>query len=152
VLEDFLEKFSGCLLLVSHDRYFMDHLVNQLLVFEGDGKIRLFNGNYTDYRDWLDEEEEMKARPAPKAVIEEKSKTVTASTEKRKASFKEKQEYEKLQAEIDALESKRNEISKRMNDGAADHKQLQEWANEVQVITNQIDEKTLRCLELADMI
>ena len=52
VLEDFLEKFSGCLLLVSHDRYFMDHLVDQLFVFEGDGKIRLFNGNYSDYREW----------------------------------------------------------------------------------------------------
>ena len=58
VLEDFLEKFSGCLLLVSHDRYFMDHLVDQLIVFEGDGKLRLFNGNYTDYRDWQDEQEE----------------------------------------------------------------------------------------------
>ena len=57
VLEDFLEKFSGCLLLVSHDRYFMDHLVDQLFIFEGDGQIRLFNGNYSDYRSWVEENE-----------------------------------------------------------------------------------------------
>src|SRR4030095_10716336 len=67
VLEDFLEKFTGCLLLVSHDRYFMDHLVDQLFVFEGDGKIRLFNGNYSDYRNWVEgqeaEEDEQEFKP-----------------------------------------------------------------------------------------
>ena len=66
VLEDYLENFSGCLLLVSHDRYFMDHLVDQLFVFEGDGKIRVFNGNYTDYRDWMEEQEAMQSsKPSP---------------------------------------------------------------------------------------
>lgn len=64
VLEDFLDKFGGCLLLVSHDRYFMDHLVNQLFVFEGDGRIRLFNGNYSDYRIWVEEQEAVAANPS----------------------------------------------------------------------------------------
>src|SRR4030095_14554957 len=87
VLEDFLEKFSGCLLLVSHDRYFMDHLVDQLFVFEGDGKIRLFNGNYTDYRDWLtDRESIVETKPAKVEIPMEKPK----SEERRKITFKEK--------------------------------------------------------------
>jgi ATP-binding cassette subfamily F protein uup len=151
VLEDFLEKFSGCLLLVSHDRYFMDHLVDQLFVFEGDGKIRLFNGNYTDYRDWLEEQEEMKSRPQAKpAVVEAKPKPV--STEQRKATFKEKQEYEKLQAEIESLEKKKEEVSLLMNGNTSDHKQLQDWANEVQKITDAIDTKTLRWLELTELM
>ncbi|MBT1701429.1 ATP-binding cassette domain-containing protein, partial [Fulvivirgaceae bacterium PWU4] len=110
VLEDFLEKFSGCLLLVSHDRYFMDHLVDQLFIFEGDGQVRQFNGNYTDYRDWVEEEEarkDSKSQPQPEAVKEQKP----ASGEKRKASFKEKQEYEKLQEEIDPLDKKKTELS-----------------------------------------
>ena len=61
VLEDFLDKFNGCLILVSHDRYFMDHLVDQLFIFEGEGQIRPFNGNYSDYRSWIEEQEEMKS-------------------------------------------------------------------------------------------
>jgi ATP-binding cassette subfamily F protein uup len=152
VLEDFLDKFSGCLLLVSHDRYFMDHLVNQLFVFEGDGNIRLFNGNYSDYRDWIEEQEAVAASPkAAKPAVKEEA-PVVAATEKRKASFKEKQEYEKLQAEIEALEKQKNEISALINSGNTDHKQLQEWGQKMQQITNDIDTKTMRWLELADIV
>ena len=88
VLEDFLEKFSGCLLLVSHDRYFMDHLVDQLFVFEGDGKIRLFSGNYSDYRDWLEDQEAMKtAQPVkPAQIVQEKNRMQV--TKKRSATRK----------------------------------------------------------------
>src|SRR5688572_6439322 len=94
VLEDFLEKFSGCLLLVSHDRYFMDHLVDQLFIFEGDGKITQFNGNYTDYRDWIDDQEALAVSPAAKQTVQTKTATPTApQEEKRKITFKEKQEY-----------------------------------------------------------
>lgn len=151
VLEDFLDKFSGCLLLVSHDRYFMDHLVNQLFVFEGDGNIRLFNGNYSDYRDWVEEQEAMEASPkASKPAVKEEAPVVT--TEKRKASFKEKQEYEKLQAEIEALEKQKNELAALVNSGSTDHKQLQEWGQKMQKIADDIDTKTMRWLELAEIV
>ncbi len=149
VLEDFLEKFSGCLLLVSHDRYFMDHLVDQLFVFEGDGHIRLFNGNYSDYRTWLEEKEEAtETKPVKPLVIEEKA----TSTDKKKASFKEKQEYEKLQAEIDELEKKKEEYTSLINSGSNDHQQLQKWAAEIQRITNDVDAKTLRWIELSELV
>jgi ATP-binding cassette subfamily F protein uup len=152
VLEDFLDKFSGCLLLVSHDRYFMDHLVNQLFVFEGDGNIRLFNGNYSDYRDWVEEQEAMEASPktSKPAVKEEVPAVVT--TEKRKATFKEKQEYEKLQAEIEGLEKKKEELSTLINSGSTDHKQLQEWGQQMQQIAGDIDAKTMRWLELSEIV
>jgi ABC transport system ATP-binding/permease protein len=151
VLEDFLEKFSGCLLLVSHDRYFMDHLVDQLFIFEGDGEIRQFNGNYTDYRDWIDDEEARKAaKPATKAAP---MKTEPApSADKRKASFKEKQEYEKLQKEIGDLETKKAEITNQLNAGTTDHQQLQKLSSEIQKINEALEEKTFRWMELAEIV
>ena len=152
VLEDFLDKFSGCLLLVSHDRYFMDHLVNQLFVFEGNGVIRLFNGNYSDYREWVEEQEALGAAPEPKKAAAPEPVKAPDAKEKKKVSFKEKQEYEKLQAEIDKLEEEKNELSGKLNSGAADHKQLQEWSARIQVITKSVDEKTLRWLELAELM
>lgn len=148
VLEEFLENFTGCLLLVSHDRYFMDHLVDQLFVFEGEGKIRLFNGNYSDYRDEVEEEELRKssAAPDPKQEV-----TTPSSPAKKKLSFKEKQELENFPAEINALESKKTELTSLLNSGSTDHKQLQAWSDEIKVITESIDAKTLRWLELSEL-
>jgi len=148
VLEDFLEKFSGCLLLVSHDRYFMDHLVDQLFIFEGNGKIRLFNGNYTDYRDWLGEQETEAVTKPVKQVMEEK----TQPPEKKKVSYKEKQEYENLQQEIESLEKKRAEITALLTDGSTDHQQLQKWSEEIQKLSGMVEEKTMRWLELAEIV
>jgi ATP-binding cassette subfamily F protein uup len=150
VLEDFLEKFSGCLLLVSHDRYFMDHLVDQLFIFEGDGRIKQFNGNYTDYRDWLEEEEELASKgikPATASRLE-----TPKSDEKRKASFKEKQEYENIQKEIDLLEKKKTELTQQLTSGSSDHQQLQKWGQEIQRINDEVEAKTLRWLELEELI
>ena len=149
VLEDFLEKFSGCLLLVSHDRYFMDHLVDQLFVFEGDGKIRLFNGNYTDYRDWLEEREAAASTPTRVLPVEEKPKS---SSDKRKPSFKEKQEYETLPREIEALEKEKAELTAQLTGGSTDHRQLQEWAAKMQSLTSSIEEKTARWIELSEIV
>lgn len=148
VLEEFLENFTGCLLLVSHDRYFMDHLVDQLFVFEGEGKVRLFNGNYSDYRDELEEEEMMKAS-APQTTKQELTPQV--STTKKKLSFKEKQELENFPTEISKLESKKAEMTSLLNSGSTDHKQLQAWADEIKSITESIDAKTLRWLELSEL-
>jgi ATP-binding cassette subfamily F protein uup len=148
VLEDFLEKFSGCLLLVSHDRYFMDHLVDQLFVFEGDGNIRLFNGNYTDYRDWqLEQEFENEREPVKPTEIFK-----PLPTEKKKLSFKEKQEYEKLQGEIETLEKQKAEITNLLTSGSNDHQQLQKWAEQIQSLNASVEQKTLRWLELADLV
>lgn len=151
VLEDYLDNFSGCLLLVSHDRYFMDHLVDQLFVFEGDGKIRLFNGNYTDYRDWLDEEQALttnqKSQQAPV-----KEQPATKTVEKKKATFKEKQEFEKLQGKIEALEKQKSDIALQFTNGSTDHNQLHLWSKEIKNISDEIDEKTLRWLELSELM
>jgi len=146
VLEDFLDKFAGCLLLVSHDRYFMDHLVDQLFVFEGDGVIRLFNGNYTDYRDWQAEQEQVVNRKKEKNV-EQKT---TSQAEKKKLSFKEKQEYENLQGEIEQLEKQRTEITALLNNGSPDHEQLQKWAEQIESLNSAVEQKTVRWIELAE--
>lgn len=149
VLEDYLEQFSGCLMLVSHDRYFMDHLVDQLFVFEGDGKIRVFNGNYTDYRDWLEDQE---TNATSKQVTAVASETPAESASKKKVSFKEKQEYENLQSEIEALEKKKSEIESRFSGASADHQQIAEWSKQIEDISRAIEGKTNRWLELAELI
>lgn len=148
VLEDFLDKFTGCLLLVSHDRYFMDHLVNQLFVFEGDGKIRLFNGNYSDYRDWVEE-----AEPSASSTNSpEKKPSGQEEPQKKKASFKEKQEFLNLQGEIEELERRKDAVIGLLNAGSTNHAELQKWSNEVEQITGLIDEKTSRWLALSEII
>lgn len=146
VLEDFLEKFGGCLLLVSHDRYFMDHLVDQLFVFEGDGKIRLFNGNYSDYRNWADGQEQ-ESTPAA-TVVETSSK----NSSKTSISYKEKQEYGRLQEEIAALERQRDELSQRMNNSTSDSALLIEIAKDIERVSSQIDAKTNRWFELSALM
>ena len=146
VLEDFLEKFNGCLLLVSHDRYFMDHLVDQLFIFEGDGKIRSFNGNYSDYRTWVEEEESLKSRPVAVKPIKEE-----AQGDRKKLSFKEKQEFDQLQPEIQKLEKVKAELTTQLNGGISDHQQLQKLAEEIKKLDEKIDVKTLRWLELSEL-
>ncbi|HYC84449.1 MAG TPA: ABC-F family ATP-binding cassette domain-containing protein [Chryseosolibacter sp.] len=150
VLEDFLEKFSGCLLLVSHDRYFMDHLVEQLFVFEGDGQIKVFNGNYTDYRDALEEEEQLSAAKVRPAAASPQDPRPTPT--KRKLSFKEKQEFENIQTEIDELERKKDEVTSLLNRGTTDHAQLQKWSMEIQRLTQEIESKTARWFELSQLM
>ncbi|HEU5292661.1 MAG TPA: ABC-F family ATP-binding cassette domain-containing protein [Cyclobacteriaceae bacterium] len=144
VLEDFLLNFKGCLLLVSHDRYFMDHLVDQLFVFEGDGKIRLFNGNYSDYRNWADGQEQ-----EDEPEVKEVKQVVQYSNEKRKPSNKEKMEFSQLQSEIERLEKQKSEINALLNSGSSDHTQLTAWGVQLEQIAAQLDQKTERWLELS---
>jgi ATP-binding cassette subfamily F protein uup len=147
VLEEFLEKFTGCLLLVSHDRYFMDHLVDQLFVFEGEGKIRFFNGNYTDYRDWVEEQEAVAAKPEPVKLVTQDEKPVA-----KKVSYKDKQEYEQLQKEIEVLEKQKSELEEKVNSGITDHTKLQELGQQLRTITDSLDAKTMRWLELSELV
>jgi ATP-binding cassette subfamily F protein uup len=148
ILQDFLESFGGCVLIVSHDRYFMDILADHLFVFEGNGVIRDYNGNYTDYRLELTEKEKQKqSQPAAKvsAPVE-----VQVKKDKVKPSFKETHEYEQLEKEIPKLEARIEELANEMNSGISDHLRLGEISQEIKKLTDSLDEKSLRWLELAE--
>lgn len=151
VLEDFLERFGGCLVLVSHDRYFMDNLVDQIFAFEGEGRIRTFNGNYSDYRDTLDMEKEMAEQRALKAPAQPSTKVESSGSEKKKLSFKEQKELEDLEKEVAKMESQKEEINQKMLSGETNHHQLAEWAKEIEQLDAQLDVKILRLLELEEL-
>lgn len=147
VLEDFLDKFTGCLVLVSHDRYFMDHLVDQLFIFEGEGKIKPFNGNYSDYRDYLEEME-----TSTKSVQSTDNQFVKIEVKTKKGlSYNEKIELEKLPAEIEKMETEKAQLTEQLNAGSTDHEVLTKLAIQIQELGNAIEGKTARWLELSEM-
>jgi ATP-binding cassette subfamily F protein uup len=152
-LENFLSDFPGCLLIVSHDRYFMDRLVDHLFVFEGEGEIRDFPGNYSQYRIWLKEKEEA-GNQKPEAISQKSEiKTETnkpVTVEKRKLSYKEKREFEQLQQEISSLEKEKQTITEQLNSGSLPFEQLQQLALRISEITGLLDEKEMRWLELSE--
>ncbi len=155
VLEDFLESYKGCLVIVTHDRYFMDKLVEHLFIFEGEGKIRDFNGNYQDY---LDEQEEKRnaaklAQQAPKVAKVELPVTAVQAAKapvKRKLSFKEQQELDALTKDIPELELKKLEWSAKLSAGSSNHEDLMQWSRAVEEINTQLDEKGMRWLQLSE--
>ena len=151
ILEDFLLNFGGCLLIVSHDRYFMDRLVEHLFVFEGEGKIRNFPGNYSEYRTWQKEQEQEEAARIAAAPVAEKKQE--QPTDKRKASYAEKKEHEQLEKEIAQLETRKTALIETMNSGAiTDHGELAATASELKSIDRQLEEKEFRWLELAELM
>lgn len=152
ILEDFLQNFPGCLLIVTHDRYFMDQLVEHLFVFEGDGKIKDFPGNYTDYRQWLEEEEKLQKEEVSSKNIVTPSVPVAKNdaSGKRKLSFKEKQEYEQLEKDIEKLEDKKKNLVAKLNAGSANHQELTQWAKEIEEVDRTIANKSDRWLELGE--
>ncbi|MHA6247267.1 ABC-F family ATP-binding cassette domain-containing protein [Pontibacter sp. CAU 1760] len=156
ILEDFLLNFGGCMLIVSHDRYFMDRLVEHLFVFEGEGRIRNFAGNYTDYREWLKEQEkqeklEQETKKAVAPVVEEKKQDKPVN--KRKASYAEQKEYEQLEKDLANLEKRKTELTEIMSAGTTtDHEQLTAWATELKEINEGLEEKEFRWLELSEII
>ncbi|GAB3526594.1 ABC-F family ATP-binding cassette domain-containing protein [Pontibacter brevis] len=154
ILEDFLLNFGGCLLIVSHDRYFMDQLVEHLFVFEGEGKIRNFPGNYTDYREWQKEQEQEEAKKAAAApVVAAPAKKAEQPNSKRKPSYAEQKEYEQLEKDIAKLESRKAELIETMNAGTTtDHEQLTAWATELENINEALEEKEFRWLELSELM
>ena len=145
VLENFLLDFPGCLLIVSHDRYFMDRLVDHLFVFEGEGVVRDFPGNYSLYRDSLKETETKEATikvEKPIAVIEQPAK--------KKLSYKEQREFELLEKDIKALEKERREIYSLYNKEGLPYEEVQKLTERISILTNEIDGKELRWLELSE--
>ncbi len=156
ILENFLSEFQGCLLIVSHDRYFMDRLVDHLLVLEGDGLIRDFPGNYSQYRDWQKDntgndalfpnEQPAVKTPAPPPL------TSTTAAPKRQLSYKEKREFEILEQEIARLNREKLEVTEKLNNGTAPFDQLQQLSIRVGEISQLIDDKETRWLELSELV
>lgn len=146
-LEDFLLQFGGCLIIVSHDRYFMDTLVDHLFIFKGDGVIKDFNGSYQEYQDYMEAEAEVKVD------VEEKvdwKKDQRKSEEKTKLTFKERFEFENLGKEIEDLEAEKKEIEVFMSSGETDYNLLQEKAERLEIVIQEIDDKGMRWLELSE--
>ena len=164
VLEEYLQDFAGCVIVVSHDRYFMDKVVDHLLVFKGEGEIQDFPGNYTQYRDWsrLQEKDEAeKAAAAAKATASNSTSTSdgtgTAKRDanfenKRKMSYKEKREYEQLTQEIDKLTEEQKKLEEALCSGTLSVEELTEKSKRLPEIKDELDEKEMRWLELAEML
>lgn len=151
VLEEYLENFDGCLIIVSHDRYFMDRLTDHLFVFEGEGTIRDFNGNYTDYRETL-KSKPSSPEPISKPVEKEKPIIKEKAETKRKPSFKEINEFKALESDIKALEAQKAKLIAEMSGNGLSHTQLQEKSDLLQKITTQLEDKELRWLELSELV
>ena len=148
-LEDFLQTYKGCLLVVSHDRFFLDETVDQLFVFEGDGKVKGFMGNYSQYHDYLEEKnKEMKRDIA--AQKQEVRNERPISERKKKRSYKEQKEYEQLAKDIETLENEKAELTAKMQD-QLDYQELDRLGKRMNEITELIDEKELRWLELDEI-
>lgn len=151
VLEEYLSEFKGCVIVVSHDRYFMDKVVDHIFVFNGEGDIKDFPGNYTEYRDWRDEKRAAAARQAAaQAAKNAPARQAHRTEEKRKLTFKEKREYETLETEIFALEEEKAAIEQAMSSGTLSTDALLEKSSRIQQVIELIDEKTMRWLELSE--
>ena len=151
VLEEYLQDFPGCVIVVSHDRYFMDKVVDHLLVFRGSGDIKDFPGNYTQFREWqkLQSENDQTAKPAVTEVNKDRSRT--RNQEKKKLSFKEKQEYERLEKEISQLEAEQQEIEQKLCSGELPIDKITEYSIKLPILKDELDEKSMRWLELSEM-
>ena len=164
VLEEYLQDFAGCVIVVSHDRYFMDKVVDHLLVFKGEGEIQDFPGNYTQYREWsrLQEKDEAeKAAAAAKSIANNSASTNdgagTAKRDanfenKRKMSYKEKREYEQLTQEIDKLTEEQKKLEEALCSGTLSVEELTEKSKRLPEIKDELDETEMRWLELAEML
>ena len=147
VLEDFLDEFEGCMITVSHDRYFMDRLVDHLFIFEGDGQVRDFPGNYTDYRSHISQADKLKQTKPKDKVVKDK---VTKG--KRKLTYNEKKEYDTIELVIDALEQEKTSIGSQFNDPDLNPEKMKELGKRIKEIDDEISEKTDRWMELAELM
>jgi ATP-binding cassette subfamily F protein uup len=151
VLEDYLKSFSGCVVVVSHDRFFMDKIVDHLFVFEGDGKVTDFPGNYTIYRNKVEIELEKAKNEAKNKEPEKKAVKPNIQQVKTKLSFKEQREFELLGVEIEKLEIEKSETENALNSGTLTHEELFRLSEQLVKIKSLLDEKELRWLELSEL-
>ncbi len=149
VLEEYLQDFPGCVIIISHDRYFMDKIVDHLLVFNGDGDVKDFPGNYTQYREWMSLKP--KDETEKKGVEEKQEKKNYHRESRRKKTFKEKQEYERLSKEIADLETEKHDIETALCGGILSVEEITEKSRRLPVINELLDEKEMRWLELSEI-
>jgi ATP-binding cassette subfamily F protein uup len=147
IFEEYLQDFPGCVIVVSHDRYFMDKVVDHLLVFKGKGVIKDFPGNYTQYREW----EGLKAKEDDKAQAKSKEKTDYHNVTKRKMTFKENMEFKRLTEEIENLENEQKSLEEELCSGELSVDELTEKSKRLPIIKNELDEKGMRWLELSEL-
>lgn len=155
VLEEYLQDFAGCVIVVSHDRYFMDKVVDHLLVFKGEGEIQDFPGNYTQYREWCrlqpKTEGEGAEKKATKPTAKEQPSATLKKEGKRKMTYKEKREYKQLTKELEQLENEQKALEEALCSGQLSVEELTEKSKRLPEIKDEIDEKEMRWLELAEI-
>ncbi len=157
ILEEYLQDFPGCVIVVSHDRYFMDKVVDHLLVFKGDGEIKDFPGNYTQYRNWqaLQPKETKEAdnhrEPSNPKMSSDPRPASNSKTAKRKMTYKEKTEFERLEKEIAALEAEQRQLEEALCSGTLSIDELTEKSKRLPLLKDELDEKSLRWLELSEI-
>lgn len=155
VLEEYLQDFAGCVIVVSHDRYFMDKVVDHLLVFKGEGEIQDFPGNYTQYREWCRLQPKTEGEGAEKKATKPTAKEQPSATQKkegkRKMTYKEKREYEQLTKELEQLENEQKTQEEALCSGQLSVEELTEKSKRLPEIKDEIDEKEMRWLELAEI-
>jgi len=147
VLEDYLNKFTGTVLFVSHDRFFIDAVADMLFVFEGDGKIKKFPGNYSDYNRFLSEKNKENEKTA-----EKKQKEKPKSMNSKKLSYKEKKEFEELEKELELLNKEKKSIETYLQSGNYENDDLEKKSKRLPELEKILDEKELRWLELSEKI
>ena len=150
ILEEYLQDFPGCVIVVSHDRYFMDKVVDHLLVFKGQGEIKDFPGNYTQYREWqaLQPKELSSAGQKPAKVSTD---TRSERETKRKMSFKEKREFEQLEKDIATLEDEKKQIEDALSSGTLSVDEITQMSKRLPLLNDELDEKSMRWLELSEL-
>ena len=167
ILEEYLQDFPGCVIVVSHDRYFMDKVVDHLLVFRGEGEIKDFPGNYTQYREWQKLEDKKSAElkeAAHKATASRNGNNAptpsptgksqrdpNAAPQKRKMTFKEKQEFAQLEKDIEALTAEKESIETALSSGSVSVEQITEMSKRLPILNEELDEKEMRWLELSEI-
>jgi ABC transporter, ATP-binding protein len=148
VLEEYLQDFPGCVIIVSHDRYFMDKVVDHLLVFKGGGEVQDFPGNYTQYRQWSQLSSQAESKVVP---VERKEKPAYRNETKRKLTYKEKTEFEQLEKDIAALETEQAEIEAQLSSGTLSVAEITEKSKRLPMLKDELDEKSMRWLELSEI-
>ena len=154
ILEEYLQDFPGCVIVVSHDRYFMDKVVDHLLVFKGQGEIKDFPGNYTQYREW---EKEPTSSPSLKGEEKKAENTATNGKasyrhdERRRLSYKEKREMEQLEKDIAALEAEKKQIEEALCGAVTSVDEITAMSKRLPILNDELDEKSMRWLELSEV-
>ena len=150
ILEEYLQDFPGCVIVVSHDRYFTDKVVDHLLVFKGNGEIKDFPGNYTQYREW------QSLQPSEPSVAKDSQKSnaykeARKTAERRRMTFKEKREFEQLEKNIAALETEKKQIEDALSSGTISVDEITTMSKRLPLLNEELDEKSMRWLELSEI-